>query len=116
MGKYRKVHLPGHDEFDPDRAFQHLEKRYFEPGDLGFPVYRTMDGIFGMCICNDRRWPETYRVMGLQDVELVMLLDTGLNPVRLVAAAPESVGARARVAGPPRGPTRSGSAGRGLSP
>jgi len=22
-----------------------------------------------MCICNDRRWPETFRVMGLQDVE-----------------------------------------------
>ena len=28
-------------EFDPQRAFQHLEKRYFEPGDLGFPVWRT---------------------------------------------------------------------------
>ena len=27
----------------------------------------------GMCICNDRRWPETYRVMGLQGVEMVML-------------------------------------------
>jgi predicted amidohydrolase len=27
----------------------------------------------GMCICNDRRWPEAYRVMGLQGVELVML-------------------------------------------
>ena len=73
VGKYRKVHLPGHAEFDPDRAFQHLEKRYFEPGDLGFPVWRTMDGIFGMCICNDRRWPETYRVMGLQGVEMVLL-------------------------------------------
>ncbi len=73
VGKYRKVHLPGHAEFDPARAFQHLEKRYFEPGDLGFPVWRTMDGILGMCICNDRRWPETYRVMGLQGVELVML-------------------------------------------
>jgi N-carbamoyl-D-amino-acid hydrolase len=73
VGKYRKVHLPGHSEFDPKRSFQHLEKRYFEPGDLGFPVWRTMDGIFGMCICNDRRWPETYRVMGLQGVELVML-------------------------------------------
>ena len=73
VGKYRKVHLPGHAEFDPKRSFQHLEKRYFEPGDLGFPVWRTMDGIFGMCICNDRRWPETYRVMGLQGVELVML-------------------------------------------
>ncbi|HEV2675130.1 MAG TPA: N-carbamoyl-D-amino-acid hydrolase [Aliidongia sp.] len=73
VGMYRKVHLPGHAEFDPERAFQHLEKRYFEPGDLGFPVWRTMDGIFGMCICNDRRWPETYRVMGLQGVEMVLL-------------------------------------------
>jgi predicted amidohydrolase len=73
VGKYRKVHLPGHDEFDPARSFQHLEKRYFEPGDLGFPVWRTMGGIVGMCICNDRRWPETYRVMGLQGVELIVL-------------------------------------------
>lgn len=73
IGKYRKVHLPGHSEYDPERAFQHLEKRYFEPGDLGFPVWRSQDAIMGMCICNDRRWPEVYRVMGLQGVELVML-------------------------------------------
>ena len=73
VGKYRKVHLPGHAEFDAERAFQHLEKRYFEPGNLGFPVWRTMDGIFGMAVCNDRRWPETYRVMGLQGVEMVVL-------------------------------------------
>jgi predicted amidohydrolase len=73
VGKYRKVHLPGHSEFDPERAFQHLEKRYFEIGDLGFPVWRTMGGVMGMCICNDRRWPETYRVMGLQGVEMVLL-------------------------------------------
>src|SRR6266542_4297316 len=73
VGKYRKVHLPGHAEFDPQRSFQHLEKRYFEPGDLGFPVWRTMGGVLGMCICNDRRWPETYRVMGLQGVEMVLL-------------------------------------------
>ena len=73
VGKYRKVHLPGWAEPLPDRAFQHLEKRYFEPGDLGFPVWRTMGGIMGMAICNARRWPETYRVMGLQGVEMVML-------------------------------------------
>jgi N-carbamoyl-D-amino-acid hydrolase len=73
VGKYRKVHLPGHAEYDPERAFQHLEKRYFEPGDLGFLVWRTLDGILGMCICNDRRWPETYRVMGLQGVEMIVL-------------------------------------------
>jgi hypothetical protein len=73
VGKYRKVHLPGHVEYDPDRTHQHLEKRYFEPGDLGFPVWRMLGGVLGMCICNDRRWPETYRVMGLQGVEMVVL-------------------------------------------
>jgi N-carbamoyl-D-amino-acid hydrolase len=73
VGKYRKVHLPGHSEPQPGRTHQHLEKRYFEPGNLGFPVWRGFGGVMGMCICNDRRWPETYRVMGLQGVELVML-------------------------------------------
>jgi len=89
-GKYRKVHLPGHAAYEPARPWQHLEKGYFEPGDLGFPVFRAMGGIMGMCICNDRRWPETWRVMGLQDVELVML---GYNtPVRnAVASEPEHV-------------------------
>lgn len=73
VGKYRKVHLPGHAEHDPERSHQHLEKRYFEPGDLGFPAWRMLGGIFGMCICNDRRWPETFRVLGLQGVEMVTL-------------------------------------------
>jgi predicted amidohydrolase len=86
VGKYRKVHLPGHSEFDAGRAFQHLEKRYFEAGDLGFPVWRTMGGIIGMCICNDRRWPETYRVMGLQGVELIVL---GYNTPSLNSEKPD---------------------------
>jgi len=77
MLKYRKVHLPGHAEFDPVRKVQHLEKRFFEVGDLGFPVVRAPVGghdvNLGMMICNDRRWPEAWRVMGLQQVELVML-------------------------------------------
>jgi predicted amidohydrolase len=73
VGKYRKVHLPGHADYRPERAFQHLEKRYFLPGDFGFPVWEAMDAKFGMCICNDRRWLETYRVMGLKGVEMVLL-------------------------------------------
>lgn len=73
VGKYRKVHLPGHADHRPARKFQHLEKRYFLPGDLGFPVWDAMDAKLGMCICNDRRWPETYRVMGLKSVEMVLL-------------------------------------------
>ncbi|NMF82500.1 N-carbamoyl-D-amino-acid hydrolase [Nodosilinea sp. P-1105] len=73
VGKYRKIHLPGHSEPEPWRAFQHLEKRYFEVGNLGFPVWQAFGGTLGMCICNDRRWPETYRVMGLQGVEMILL-------------------------------------------
>ena len=76
--KYRKIHLPGHAEFRPDRKVQHLEKRYFEVGNLGFPVARApmggLDGVnMGMLICNDRRWPEAWRVLGLQSVEVAML-------------------------------------------
>jgi len=73
VGKYRKIHLPGHVEHEPARPFQHLEKRYFDVGNLGFGVWRLLGGLVGMCICNDRRWPETYRVMGLQGVEMVLL-------------------------------------------
>ncbi len=73
VGKYRKIHLPGHADHRPEWPFQHLEKYFFEVGDLGFGVWDTFGGKMGMCICNDRRWPETYRVMGLKGVELVML-------------------------------------------
>jgi N-carbamoyl-D-amino-acid hydrolase len=72
VGKYRKVHLPGHKEHEPYRPFQHLEKLYFEPGNLGFPVYDVDGAKFGMFICNDRRWPETWRVMGLQGAEVIV--------------------------------------------
>lgn len=73
IGKYRKVHLPGTRDPIPGWERHHLEKRYFEPGDLGFPVFRGFGGVMGMAICNDRRWPEVYRVMGLQAVDIVML-------------------------------------------
>ncbi len=71
VARYRKVHIPGHAHHEPDRPFQHAERRYFEPGPDGFGAWRAFGGIIGMMICNDRRWPETYRVMGLQGVELI---------------------------------------------
>lgn len=73
IGKYRKIHIPGDAQSQDGYPIQHLEKRYFEVGDLGFPVFDAGDTRIGMCICNDRRWPETYRVMGLQAVDLIML-------------------------------------------
>jgi predicted amidohydrolase len=72
VATFRKVHIPGHEENEPWRPFQHLERYYFEPGPDGFGVWRAFGGIVGMMICNDRRWPETYRVMGLQGVELIL--------------------------------------------
>ncbi len=78
MLKYRKVHLPGHAELIPSRTIQHLEKRYFEVGNLGFPVINAPLGAdlranVGLLICNDRRWPEAWRELGLQEVELVLV-------------------------------------------
>jgi N-carbamoyl-D-amino-acid hydrolase len=72
VAKYRKVHIPGHEEYEPWRAFQHLERYYFEPGPQGFEVWPAFGGRIGMMICNDRRWPETYRVMGLSGVEMIL--------------------------------------------
>ncbi len=73
VGKFRKVHIPGHENDEPWRPFQHLERRYFAESDEGFPVWRGFDGIVGMATCNDRRWPETYREMGLQGVEMILI-------------------------------------------
>jgi N-carbamoyl-D-amino-acid hydrolase len=77
LGRYRKVHLPGSVEPRAEARYHQLEKRYFEYGDLGFPAFRAGPkwgrAIMGMMICNDRRWPEAWRVLGLQGVELVCL-------------------------------------------
>jgi len=73
VGRFRKVHIPGHEADEPWRPFQHLERRYFQESDEGFPVWRAFGGIMGMATCNDRRWPETYREMGLQGVEMILI-------------------------------------------
>ena len=39
---------------------------------IGFGVWDTFGGRVGIMICNDRRWPESYRLMGLQGVELIL--------------------------------------------
>jgi predicted amidohydrolase len=72
VAKYHKVHIPGHEHHEPNRPFQHAERYYFEPGPEGFGVWAAFGGLFGMMICNDRRWPESYREMGLQGVEMIL--------------------------------------------
>lgn len=87
VGHFRKIHLPGYEEFRPDHPFQNLEKRYFDVGNLGFRTWNCFDGVVGMCICNDRRWPESYRVLGLQGAELILL---GYNTPRHNPDYPET--------------------------
>lgn len=72
VAKYRKVHIPGHEHHEPGRPFQHAERYYFEPSNEGFGVWKAFGARVGMMICNDRRWPESYREMGLQGVELIL--------------------------------------------
>ena len=86
IGKFRKIHLPGHADHRPDNPFQNLEKRYFEVGDLGFPTWRAFGGVVGMCVCNDRRWSETYRVLALGGAELILL---GYNTPTHIPEHPE---------------------------
>lgn len=121
ISKYRKVHLPGTVEpFEDPAAINQLEKRYFVPGDLGFKAFRAPglvpdalkkadappeqqgviaekesqgkgDPILGMLICNDRRWPEAWRMYSLQGAELVVFgYNTGANMSHLWGSKPMS--------------------------
>jgi predicted amidohydrolase len=119
VSKYRKVHLPGTFEpYEREGATNQLEKRYFQPGDLGFQAFRVPglvedainkesgleanqtdtwgkgDPILGMLICNDRRWPEAWRSYGLQGIELLMC---GYNTT---AWAPELIGTNEKISTP----------------
>ena len=73
LGKHRKIHLPGHFEHRPHNPFQNLEKRYFDVGNLGFKTWKAFGGTLGMSICNDRRWPESYRLLGLRGAEMILI-------------------------------------------
>ncbi len=63
LGKYRKMHIPE----DP----HYLEKFYFAPGDLGYPVFETRYGILGVLICWDQWFPEAARLMALNGAEII---------------------------------------------
>src|SRR5687768_117255 len=65
IGKYRKSSIPF---MDVGRSHEPRgnEKFYFEPGDLGFPVFDTPFGRIGILICYDRHFPEGARVLGLR--------------------------------------------------
>ena len=63
VGRYRKRHIP---------SIPHgLEKNYFAPGNLGYPVFETPMARIGVVICYDRHFPECYRHLALGGAEVV---------------------------------------------
>jgi predicted amidohydrolase len=84
IGRFRKMHIPGSETAEAG-VTTHLERRYFEPGDLGFPVYSFRGVGIGMSLCNDRRWPETYRMLCLNGAEVVLI---GYNTPVVLEEAP----------------------------
>lgn len=81
IGMFRKMHIPGQIEPKPDGGFTILEKRYFQPGDLGFPAFDTGVAKVGGLICYDRRFPESYRSLASAGAEVILVgYNTPVSP------------------------------------
>jgi N-carbamoylputrescine amidase len=63
LGKYRKNHIPD--------GPQYLEKFYFTPGDMGYPVFDTKYGRIAVGICWDEWFPEVARLFALQGANII---------------------------------------------
>ncbi len=61
IGTFRKVHL------------WNEENLFFEPGNLGFPVFPTPIGRIGAMICYDGWFPEAHRLLALQGADLICI-------------------------------------------
>lgn len=59
LGTYRKLHL------------YYNEKLFFNPGNLGLPVFDLPFGRLGILICYDLWFPETTRILMLQGVDII---------------------------------------------
>ena len=77
IGTFRKMHLWS------------AENLFFEPGDLGFPVFKTPIGRIGVAICYDGWFPETFRLQALQgaDIVCVVTAHSGIDYARVAGRA-----------------------------
>jgi predicted amidohydrolase len=70
-GTFRKIHLPGTKA--PDGFAQVYEPYYFAHGDSGYKVFDAAGARIGIAICQDRRYPESYRALALQGAEVILI-------------------------------------------
>jgi predicted amidohydrolase len=78
VGTFRKAHLWA------------AENLFFEPGNLGFPVFRTELGRIGTFICYDGWFPESYRLCAPQGADIVCI-PTNWVPIPGQAASREAM-------------------------
>ena len=81
IGKYRKNSIPAILRTRTAGETPGDEKFYFEPSNLGFPVFPTPFGItLGILICYDRHFPEAARVLALQGADLLFVPTATYRP------------------------------------
>src|SRR2546429_30819 len=67
-----------------DGFAQVYEPYYFAHGDTGYRVFDAVDARVGIAICQDRRYPESYRSLALQGAEIILIgYNTPLSPLAL---------------------------------
>lgn len=71
LGRTRMMHITDYEGF--------REQDYYAPGDTGAPVYDTAAGRIGVAICYDRHFPEVLRALALDDAELVVVPQAGVE-------------------------------------
>lgn len=59
LGKYRKLHL------------FHREKNFFQPGNLGLPVFKIKGARIGILVCFDWQYPEIWRILALKGAQII---------------------------------------------
>jgi beta-ureidopropionase len=70
VGRYRKNSIPDVRMSE----MMGMEKYYFDPGDLGYPVFETDLGItVGVTICYERHFPEGPRSLALAGADVVFV-------------------------------------------
>jgi beta-ureidopropionase len=74
IGKYRKMSIPQILRTVKSGETPGDERFFFQPGNLGFPVFDTPFGLkIGILICYDRHFPEAARVLGMKGAHLLLV-------------------------------------------
>ncbi|MBW2148979.1 MAG: carbon-nitrogen hydrolase family protein [Deltaproteobacteria bacterium] len=73
IGRFRKRHIPS---VNP----RMIEKYYYAPGNIKYPVFDVFHWKIGVSICYDRHFPETFRLLALKGAQIVFSVNNTPTP------------------------------------